>query len=380
MNSIANSSGSRQPTVDRPHTNTDSPQPASTNSFVDSWQQSALKFNRTWLIALLLLGVASVAALLFVGDPQQTLSLIRSSNWFLLLLALLIHYSGFAVRGLRWKLILGALGHHRNYLYCTGLLICGWFVSAIVPARAGDILRIGVLRSSGQTDLVDDANASLHQDAQKSNNVPIADGVSSIFLERVLDIMAILLLGAGFGFLVLRTQLPNWVLSLYGTTVGLLLVLALALLVLPHVWDWLGRISEQSLWQKGVKFGSEITAKIVLLSQAPKIAMATIGLSLYIWLCDAFLLWLVMWSLGVVSTFGLSAFVALTVDVIAAVPLTPGGIGQIETAYGALLSLLSLPLEKLPAIILLTRFISYWSFLLFSGLITLVMVGMPHRR
>lgn len=356
-----------------------------------NWQLSAIKLNRNWLTAIIVLGVASLATLLYLGDPQQTIHLIRESNWGLLLLALLIHYSGFAIRGLRWKLLLNALGHSRGYVYCTGLLISGWFVSAIIPARAGDILRIGVLRSSGSGNPLNARNASvindgsMAHDGSEARRVPIADGLSSILLERVLDMMAILLLGASFGFMVLRAQLPSWVLSLYGTTVALLVALGLTLLILPRVWVWLGSLSSQSFWQKGIRFGSELTEKIALLAQAPKTAMITVGLSLYIWLCDAFLLWLVMGSVDALigaglASFGRPAFVALTVDVIAAVPLTPGGIGQIETAYGALLSLLSLPTAKLPAIILLTRFISYWSFLLFSGLVTFLMLGLPKRR
>ena len=93
-------------------------------------------------------------------------------------------------------------------------------------------------------------------------------------------------------------------------------------------------------------------------------------LSLYIWLCDAFLLWLVMASLAEWTSFGSAAFIALTVDGLAAVPLTPGGVGQIEAAYAGLLTLFALPVAKLSAIILLTRLISYWSFLLFSGMVT----------
>jgi hypothetical protein len=82
--------------------------------------------------------------------------------------------------------------------------------------------------------------------------------------------------------------------------------------------------------------------------------------------------------------FAAAAFVALTVDVLAAVPITPGGVGQIDAAYAALLALLPLPAFNVGAAVLVVRFISYWSFLVFSGIITLVagfgsmLAGAPH--
>jgi uncharacterized protein (TIRG00374 family) len=74
--------------------------------------------------------------------------------------------------------------------------------------------------------------------------------------------------------------------------------------------------------------------------------------------------------MGVDAPLASITFVALTVDIFAAIPLTPGGIGQIEAVNMALLALLPLPAFNLSAAVLLNRAISYWSFLLFSGIVT----------
>lgn len=332
-----------------------------------NWPPTKLRINAKWLAALIVLGGTSVAALLAFGDTEQTVALIQRANWWYLLGALSIHYSGFAVRGWRWQMLLKAMGHALPYGYCTRLLISGWFVSAIIPARAGDILRIGILRAPAIN-------------ATELPAVPVADATSSVLLERVLDMVAILLLGATFGFIMLRGELPSWVLTLYGTIILILGVLGLALIALPRLWNLLGTLWQHSLWQKLISFGAETTKKLAVLVRQPGTALAVIGLSLYIWLCDAFLLWFVMRSLGELLGFGSAAFVALTVDVIAAVPITPGGLGQIEGAYAALLGLMSLPSTKLPATILLTRAISYWTFLLFSGLVTILAFWLPSRK
>lgn len=87
-----------------------------------------------------------------------------------------------------------------------------------MPARASDLVRISLLRSP------------LTQ-SPRILPVPITDSTSSILLERVLDMMAILLLGASFGMILLNEQLPDWVLAAYSMT---LLLLLLALLYYSH--------------------------------------------------------------------------------------------------------------------------------------------------
>ena len=82
-------------------------------------------------------------------------------------------------------------------------------------------------------------------------------------------------------------------------------------------------------------------------------------------------------SLGAALPLDVAAFVALTVDVLAAAPLTPGGVGQIDAAYVALFALLPAAAFNTAAFntgaaVLLIRFITYWSFLIFSGLVTLL--------
>lgn len=315
---------------------------------------------------LMVLAGITLAALIVWGGGRSTLATIAAANRPLLLLALVIHYSGFAVRGHRWQRLLALTGHRLAYGWVTGLLFSGWFISALLPARAGDVARIGLLRTPPPPS----ANRQTH------SPVPVADSLGSIVLERALDIFAILVLGATFGFVALRERLPGWLLLSYAGAVLVLVALAVALLTAPVLFATLRRIPMperlSGLWHKGWDFAGELVASMRTLARQPGTALLVAGESLYIWLCDALLLWLVMRSLGQSAPFdavpfGGAAFVALSVDALAAVPLTPGGIGQIEAAYGALLALLSLSTAQVPVIILVTRAISYWSFLVVSG-------------
>lgn len=308
------------------------------------------------LIWIGVLAVATLALLLALGGGRTTLDTLAQANWRLIALAAAIHYGGFVLRGHRWQTLLGALGHRLTFGYTLAVLLAGWFVSALLPARAGDLFRVVALRMP----------------PPRQTAVPIADSLGTIVLERALDILAILLLSAGFSVAVLRDRIPFWLLGVYGGALVLLVMLGSVLLAMPLLLQRLQGWSARPLWQKALAFVAQVAASLRTLARRPALALLAVGESLLIWLCDGLLLWLVAQSLGQALSLGAAGFVALTVDIFAAVPLTPGGMGQIETAYAALLALLAHPGLPISAVVLATRAISYWSFLLVSGLVTLL--------
>jgi uncharacterized protein (TIRG00374 family) len=317
----------------------------------------ALRLDARRLLILAGLAVVTVALLVALGGGRATLAALAGVDGRLLLLAAAIHYGGFALRGHRWQLLLRTTGHRLGYLYTTGVLLSGWFVSALLPARAGDVLRMAALR--------------LPPPAQPE--VPVADSLGSIVAERALDILALFLLSATFGLAVLGGRLPGWLVAVYGAALALLIALVAVILLVPALLTRLRGASSHRLWQRGLDFALQVAQSLRRLPRRPGLAVVVALESLAIWLCDALLLWLAVASLGHWLPFPAAGFAALTVDILAAVPITPGGMGQVETAYAALLALLAQPGFHIPAAILVTRAISYWSFLLISGGVALAM-------
>src|SRR5437762_2600335 len=88
-------------------------------------------FNRKRLALLIGFGALTLTLLLALGGGRAAIAALRHVDPRLIALALVIHYSGFAVRGLRWQQLLRTMHHQLTWRFATTLLLAGWFVSAL---------------------------------------------------------------------------------------------------------------------------------------------------------------------------------------------------------------------------------------------------------
>lgn len=305
-------------------------------------------------VLLLLVGGLVFAALVWWGGGTQVLTQIRHAHPGWIVAAFASHYIGFAFRGLRWQWILQAGGARITPGYATGLVISGWFFNSIAPARAGDLLRVAMLR---------------YGDRQE-DPVRVGAGLGAVVAERALDLLAILTLSGFFSLLLADVALPSWLGLAYGAIALFLVTIVSGVLLAPKVMQ---RVTAR--WQRlqDSKITELIDQSIVALRAVATHPLRLIGIlimSLLVWLCDAAILWASVQALSGNTTFQEAEFVGLTSALAAAAPVTPGAMGQIEAAYAALLLLVGENPALAPSIILLSRGISYWMFLPVSGLIT----------
>ncbi len=307
--------------------------------------KSMKKYSRALIIFTL--GLLTILGLLKVGNIEISLDTLQRINPFFLTIAVLVHYSGFVVRGWRWQKVLDGMGHRVSYRYATTLLVSGWFASALLPARLGDVLRASLLK--------------------RDHGVPLAHGFGSVATERALDIFAILLLAAVAAVWALAGRTPAWVWQTLGGGIALVVALVVTLIAAPQLEDFFARLLPWRLYRRAVHFGFELLASIRQLGEKPGLLSVVAGQSIYIWLCDVFLMYFVILSLGIVVPVSIAAFTGMTVDLAAAVPIVPGALGQVEGTALGVLSLFQIHPEQSSLIILLNRFISYWTFIIVSG-------------
>ena len=301
-------------------------------------------------LIIIALGLLTLLLLLKLGNIDISMNTLRRINPAYLAAAVVIHYSGFAMRGWRWQKLLKGSGHSVGYGYTVTLLLAGWFVSALIPARLGDVARAWMLR--------------------RDHNVPMAQGLGSIAAERAFDILSILMLAAAAAAFALTGRTPPWVWRTIGGGTLLLGILIAILLLSPQLEDFFIRLLPWSLYKKTVHFGFELLNSIRQVGKSPELLLLLTAQSLYIWLCDIFLMALVFCSIGASVPFSVSAFTAMAVDLAAAVPIIPGALGQVEGTALGLLSLFQIPAAQSSLMVLLNRFISFWTFILVSGAVT----------
>jgi uncharacterized protein (TIRG00374 family) len=317
------------------------------------------KYKRLFLI--LALSLLMIWALIKLGNVDLSLTSWRRVHWGWYSLVILSYYASIVARGWRWQRILQTMGWPVSFIYATTLLTTGLFLSAILPARAGDVGRVAMLR--------------------QDHRIPVAQGIASIAGERVLDVFAILTLALLGAWLALSGRMPPEVLQLIVGGGALLVIGLVGLLVVPGIEIWLREppllpnILPAKLWtlyQKILDFGFSLIEGVRILGRRPGVLAFIVGQSFFIWLWDALMVYFILISLGIVAPFSVSLFAAMISDLVTAIPLTPGALGQFDAALIGLLALFGISTANAGLTVLLLRLVQLWTFIPVSGLVTYI--------
>ena len=285
---------------------------------------------------------------------------VAQANPLLVLAAFGVYYLGFPVRGYRWKTLLKGAGYRISNRDATEILFLSWLVNCVVPAKLGDVYRAYLLKLNSP--------------------VSATRTLGTVFIERILDLFAIAILGLAAGYWRFRDNLGelSWTMQfIFALGVALVIVLAVLLVVLRSfgrrvmgalpVPERLVVLYER--FEEGV-FNS------VGLRGLPWLGLLTVT----IWATEALRLWLVIAALGFPGLhLGPSGvlFVALIGSLLTAVPLTPAGLGAVEGGVGTVLvGVFGVPLGQATAIILVDRAISVFT-IVFLGAIAYVVSSKP---
>jgi uncharacterized protein (TIRG00374 family) len=244
---------------------------------------------------------------------------ILAANPWLLLAAFTIFYLGFPLRGYRWGTLVRRSGFRLGYRDATEIIFLSWLVNCLVPAKLGDVYRAWLLKINSP--------------------VSLSRTFGTVFIERVLDLFAIVVLGLAAGFVSFRSGLPADVQIVFAIGVVFVLLLAGGLLSMRNF----GRriITRLPLPHRVLEFYDRFEEGVfasIGLSALPRLVIVT-GL---IWATEAMRLYLVVQALGLPGVhLGISGafFVALSASLLTAVPLTPAGIGFVEGGVVGLLTI-----------------------------------------
>ncbi|MEO6773262.1 MAG: lysylphosphatidylglycerol synthase transmembrane domain-containing protein [Kofleriaceae bacterium] len=224
-----------------------------------------------------------------------------------LAVAAVLNYVLLLGKAVCWRIML-APRYHVSTLRLTRYTIVAFAASVLAPARAGELLRVWLLK--------------------KRDGVPTADIAAVAIAEKLLDGVTILMFVAPLPWLL--PDLPAWV------TDSILICAAVALAAFIGLFVAVGRVKDPTSW-----FGKFIAGMHVLRS-GRRLVLSILTLSI-VWATDWLMIWLVAHAVGIAIPIPAGLLILFTLNLAITAPSTPAGVGALEVGVLAATHLLGIP-------------------------------------
>lgn len=254
---------------------------------------------------------AGIIAFMLYTIWDDLLAAAGHAVWYFLAIASAVCLAAWWLRGFRYRSILSSLGVRVRVNFSVACIFVSQTANLIVPARLGDLVRIFILRHD------DRATAS--------------QGLSSLVVERVFDILMVAILGAVSIFFVLNA--PGWFYTIIIVPIvaGVFFFFFLALA---------GKVTSENRVMR-VVLG--IIAQVREASLSYRSLVVLSASSIVIWLMDVLVCVFVVLMFQEQVPFAVVVLGIVVGNLVKAVPLTPGGVGTYELALALTFALAGVP-------------------------------------
>ena len=303
-----------------------------------------LRQPRTIISFLVSAAIIVLVVLRLNINPREVWHNVRGANPLLLALAFAVYYLSFPVRALRWNIILHNAHYDRehgietpNVFGLMEIVVLSWFANTLLPAKLGDIYR-GYL-------------------FKKATGVSFTRTFGTILAERLMDILGLFSFLVVSGIIVFGNKLPHVALTLFIFGGALAVCGLVGLFVLRRAEGLLERLVPKKIslqyrrLEEGI-FGS--------FGRWPSL----IGLTALIWAQEGLRVFFITRALGIHVSLAVTVFVALAASLLTTVPLTPAGLGAVETGIIGVLQWVGVERNAAASVAVIDRVIGYWSVLL----------------
>jgi uncharacterized protein (TIRG00374 family) len=274
---------------------------------------------------------------------------VRASNPWLLALGFAAYYASFPIRAARWTRLLANAEIDRehgydvpNLLGMSEIYILSWFANCIAPAKLGDAYRGYVFK--------------------KCSGASFTKTLGTIFAERLLDVVALAVLLIASGLLAFHGNVPDSLRWWYAAGIALAVIGVMGVIALAAFGNRIGRLMPARVrpYYERLQQGLVMSFKR---GHTTGIVVTTVA----IWLLEGVRVWAVATALGVDLAAAGSLFVALLASLLTTFPITPAGLGAVESGTILALKLFDASADKAASVALVDRAIAYWSVILIGG-------------
>jgi uncharacterized protein (TIRG00374 family) len=282
-------------------------------------------------------------------DWEATFAIFRTADIRILGGAWIVLVMSYFLRGLRWQVLLSAEKtlHPITVFWATCV---GYLGNSFLPARAGEIIRSGMLSNK--------------------TGIPLFYVLATALTERIFD--AVLLVCSILLGLTTFPNIPDWLRSAMTSMLILGIIGGFSLTLLPYLSGWITAQMTRSPIPEKIKGKLiEFVGQFLLGMKAfqnPTRAGLFIIISLATWSLDVIATLIVTGGYGIPFTPLQGLLVLAALGLASAAPSTPGYVGIYQSVSVAIFALFSLSDESAIAYILTTQGLTYtvvilWGFI-----------------
>lgn len=301
---------------------------------------SSLRSSFVWAggAMAVLAAVAGLLVALGIVDAGQIAAAIGEVSAQTLAIVIALSFANYLLRGLRWHVLTREVAPDVPLRESLLYFFAG-FAFLLTPAKIGEVVRLWLLKSR--------------------HDVPYARSLGLLLLDRVLDVVSLVLFAA-VGLLG-RSEHSAPLLAFLAALAGLTALVSSRRLVVTSValvHRWSGR-----RWPGLMRFSLQSYRALRQVSR-PSVLATALLLSLAAWAAQIAGAWMIFAALGHSLDAVTATFVFSFTILAGSVPIFPGGIGGAEAAMVGLLVLVGMPSALAVTAMVLCRLATLWLALL----------------
>ncbi len=299
-------------------------------------EEFRIKFNKQNFLIMGVLFSFLLIYIFYIGIDDVISSLFKA-NVVLLLLAIIIYYLSIFIRSFRWKLFLKSLIDHNkdelSYWSIYSLITFSFALNNLFPLRMGELYR--------------------PYELSKKTEFSLISSFATVILERTFDVMfmgGLILISAllqGLGNVLNESEIfLNLMLS--GFIVGLFIFLLLLLsrkkssYLIIKILNIISGIVQKKLILDEEQTAQKVSKEVSLLVRNRKVIFVGCLYSLFIWLMEGCVFWIVSLSMGINLSILMAIFILLIAGLIGNSITSASGLSQLPFMVAQLVLLLGI--------------------------------------
>ncbi len=275
--------------------------------------------RRHWIKHLIAGGITLVCLLIFFRqiDYVQTVAALKDIDWIYIIFGVISLFFGYAARIFRWSIMLKAADSHITFRNCIAPFLGSVALNNVLPLRLGDLIRALVF--------------------PKSMGITKTTATSSLIVERLIDLMS-LLLSFTIGLYAIKsitipTELKTSAITL--ASIGSLVLFG-GFLFSKRLGDFFKELANSQTPERlNLKTIHQTIASLLHsfnIMSRPRILITMLAVSMLVWIGEAGLYYFVLLGIHADGSIMIALLVMAIATLSTLIPSSPGYIGPFHLA------------------------------------------------